>query len=147
MTARLAGIALLLLVACGGAPSPSSSPSSPKKPGKVVVSDTTVEIIDRIEFTSDTELTPASYKALDRTAATLVENPAIQLVEVRVYVLEGDEATRQQRADQRARHLVDYLVGKQVAAERLEPRGYTTPPAEDPTNHVQFYIARRGPDD
>jgi outer membrane protein OmpA-like peptidoglycan-associated protein len=143
MIARLAGIALLLLVACGS----SSSPSSPKKPGKVVVSDTTVVINDRLEFTSDTELTPASYKTLDAIAATLVENPSIQLVEVRVYVLDGDEATRQQRADQRARHLVDYLVGKQVAAERVGPRGYITPPAADATSHVDFFIARTGPGD
>jgi outer membrane protein OmpA-like peptidoglycan-associated protein len=136
MTARLAGFVLLLLVACGG--------SSPKKPK--IVTDTKVEIIDKIEFTSDTELTPDSYKTLDEIARTLEGNPSIQLVEVQVYILDGEEATRQERADQRARHLVDYLVGKQVAAERLEPKGYITPPKEDPTNRVRFFIARRGPD-
>jgi hypothetical protein len=135
MTARLAGIALLLLVACG---------SSPKQPGKVVTSDSQIEILDPISFTSETELAPGSYKTLDAIASTFVGNPSIQLVEVQVHVLDGDAATRQQRADQRARLIVDYLVSKQVAAERLDPRGYITPPTEDPTNHVRFFIVKRG---
>ena len=136
MTARLAGIVLLLLVACGG--------SSPKQSGKVVTSETKIEILDPIQFTGETELTPGSYKTLDAVASTFVGNPSIQLVEVQVYVLDGDEATRQERADKRARLIVDYLVGKEVAAERLDPKGYITPPKEDPTNHVRFFIVRRG---
>jgi hypothetical protein len=134
MATRLVGIALLLLVACG---------SLQKPPGKVVTSDSQIEILDPIGFTSETELTPSSYRTLDAIASTFVGNPSIQRVEVQVYVLDGDEATRRQRADQRARLLVDYLVTKQVATERLEPRGYITPPAEDPTNHVRFFILKR----
>jgi outer membrane biogenesis lipoprotein LolB len=68
MTARLSGIAFLLLVACRG--------SSPKQPGKVVTSDTQIAILDPISFTSETELAPGSYKTLDAIASTFVGNPA-----------------------------------------------------------------------
>lgn len=140
MMARLARIALFVLIAaCGG--------SSKKGPKKVVTSETQIEILELITFTGEVELTPGSYKTLDSIASTLVANPSIQLIEVQVYILEGDEATRQELADRRARLLVDYLVGKQVAAARLVPKGYVTPAEEDPKSGVRFFIVRRGPDE
>jgi ABC-type glycerol-3-phosphate transport system substrate-binding protein len=140
MMARLARIALFaLLAACGG--------SSKKGPGKIVTSETQIEILEPITFTGEVELTPGSYKALDAIASTFVGNPAIQLVEVQVYILEGDEATRQELADRRARLLVDYLVGKQVAPSRLVPKGYVTPAEEDPKSGVRFFIVKRGTDE
>lgn len=137
--ARTALLALVLLAACGG------SGGSPKKPGKVVVSDTQIDILEPIHFAGEVELTPGSYKTLDAVASTFVGNPSILQVEVQVYVLDGDEAARQPLADRRARMLVDYLVGKGVAAGRLLPQGYSTPPAEDPTDQVRFLILKRGP--
>jgi ABC-type glycerol-3-phosphate transport system substrate-binding protein len=140
MTARLARLVVLallaLLAACGG---------SPKKKKVVVTSETVVEILDPITFTGEGELTPGSYKTLDAIAATLVGNPGILLVEVQVYVLEGDEATRQELADRRARVVVDYLVGKQVAASRLVPQGYVTPPEDEPRSGVRFFVVKRAP--
>jgi outer membrane protein OmpA-like peptidoglycan-associated protein len=143
--ARLARITLLvLLAACGG--SPKKEPA--KEPGKIVTSETQLEILEPITFTGEAELTPGSYQTLDAVAATFAGNPDIKLVEIGVFVLDGDEATRQQIADRRAKLIVDYLVGKQIAAERLQAQGYVTPPEDEkPTNHVRFLILKRGSDE
>ncbi len=139
--AHLARLALLVLplAACGG--------SSPKKPGVVVTDVQAPKLIDPIDFTGEAELTPASSRSLDEVASTLIGNPSLRLVEVQVFVLDGDEATRQARADRRAQVVVDYLVGKGVAAERLTPGGYVTPTTEARTNHVQFVILQRSDGD
>lgn len=146
MTARLARIArsVLLLAACGG--SPKQEPAEP--PAKIVVSDTQLEILDPIAFTGEAELTPGSHRLLDAVAETFTGNPDIKLVEIGVFVLDGDEAARQQIADRRAQRIVDYLVGKQIAAERLQPRGYVTAPeGEPPTNRVRLLVLKRGSDE
>jgi OmpA-OmpF porin, OOP family len=136
MVARALSIALFALtVACGGA--------SSNKPKTVVTSETTIEVLDPVSFTGEAELAPSSSKILDAVASTLEGNPSIKLVEVQVFVIDGDEATRQQRADRRAQAIVDYLVGKGVAAARLRTKGFITPD-EEAKNHVSFMIAERG---
>jgi hypothetical protein len=129
--ARFALPVLLVLAACGG----------PKKKPVRVITDTKVELVEPIAFTGE-ELAPSALPALDAVAQTLVGNPSILLVEAQVHVTDGDEATRQQRADKRAQVVVDYLVGKQVAAERLQAQGYVTP-SPDRTTPTVFLILKR----
>lgn len=137
MMARRARIALLvLLAACGGAS------QHPEQPGKVVVSQGSVEILDPVSFAGEAELAPSSFPILDSIANTLDGNPSIKRVEVQVHVAEGDEAARQQIADRRAQAIVDYLIGKQIAAGRLRARGMVTP-AADPKNGVEIIILER----
>jgi OmpA-OmpF porin, OOP family len=124
-----------LAVACAG--------SSSNKPKSVVTSEASIEVLDPISFVGDAELTPTSHKILDTVATTLDGNPSIKLVEVEVHVTEGDDATRQPRADRRAQAVIDYLIGKGVAATRLRPRGLVTPP-EDPKNPVAFVVIEHG---
>jgi len=141
MVARIARIARISLVAlaaaCGGS---SSNQSQPKK---VVTSEATVEILDPVSFTGEAELAPSSHPILDSVASTLDGNPSIKLVEVEVHVADGDAEARQQLADRRAQAIVDYLVGKGVAAARLRAKGLVTP-AADPKNPVSFVILERG---
>jgi ABC-type glycerol-3-phosphate transport system substrate-binding protein len=140
--ARLALLALLVAAACGG----GSSNKPGTKPGKVVVSEAAIEILDPITFTGEVELPPSSQKTLDAMAATLNGNPSLELVEVGVSVTTGDEAARQALADRRAQAVVDYLVGKQVEAARLAPAGYTGWPGEPSSSEeVRFLVIRRGP--
>jgi outer membrane protein OmpA-like peptidoglycan-associated protein len=146
MTPRRPGLArlamLVLLAACGG--------SAQQQPGKVVVSETKVEILEPITFTGEAELTPSSYQTLDALARTFTGNPSIKLVEVQAFVLDdafGDEAARQQIADRRAKLVVDYLIGKQVAASRLIAQGYATAAPDAPRLAMQFLILKRGPDE
>ena len=129
-------VLLVLLAACGGAAHPQD------KPGRVVTSETDIEILDPISFTGEAELAPSSHRALDAIAETLDGNPSIKRVEVLVHVADGDEAARQQIADRRAQAVVDYLVGRKVAAARLTARGVTTP-AADPKHTVELNILER----
>lgn len=137
MVTRISRIALLALaVACGGS-------SSQDKHRTVVTSQAEIEILDPVSFTGEAELAPTSYPILDSIASTLDGNPSIKLVEVQVHVADGDDATRQQRADRRAQAVIDYLVGKGVTATRLRARGLATPPG-NPKDEVSFHILERG---
>lgn len=122
-----------LSAACGGA--------SQQKKDRVIVSDTKVEVLDAVSFAGEA-IAPASHPVLDAIAQTLDDNPDLMRIEVRVHVADGDEAGRQERADRRAKALVDYLIGKGVAPARLAPVGLTTPPAS-PENPVEFFVAKR----
>jgi outer membrane protein OmpA-like peptidoglycan-associated protein len=135
MVARLIRIGLVTLaVACAG--------SSQGKPKTVVTSDTSIEIFDPIAFVGAAELAPASYKILNAVAATLDGNPEIKLIEVTVHVTDGDEPTRQERADQRAQAIIDYLIRQGVAATRLRPKGVATTLAP-PHNFVELIVVER----
>jgi outer membrane protein OmpA-like peptidoglycan-associated protein len=124
---------LVLAVACGGA--------SQNKP-KTIVSEASIEILDPVSFVGDAELAPASHKLLDAVAATLDGNPSLKLIEVEVHVADGDDATRQHRADQRAQVIIDYLIGKGVAAARLRAKGAAASP-EDPKSSVNLVDIER----
>lgn len=141
--ARLACLASLTVgAACGG----GASNTPVDKPGKVVVSEAAIEILDPITFTGEVELPPSSQKTLDAMAATLKGNDELELVEVGVSVTEGDEAGRQALADRRAQAVVDYLIGKQVEAARLTPAGYTGWPGEPSSKEqVRFLVLKRRP--
>jgi outer membrane protein OmpA-like peptidoglycan-associated protein len=142
MVAHRARIALLVLGvltvlgACGGSQRPE------EKPGRTVISEGSIEILDPISFTGEAELAPSSHPALDAIASTLDGNPSIKLVEVRAHVADGDEAARQQIADRRAQVVVDYLIGRKVAAARLRARGVTQPSAK-PDETVELHILER----
>jgi len=137
MVARLIRIGLVVLAAaCAG-----SSQAKPK-PKSVVTSDTSIEIFDPIAFVGAAELAPASYKILNAVAATLDGNPEIKLIEVTVHVTDGDEPTRQQRADQRAQAIIDYLIRQGVAAARLRPKGVAAT-LDPPHNFVELIVVER----
>lgn len=125
---------LTLAVACAG---PSSN-----KPKHVVTSETSIEILDPVSFTNGAELAPKSHEILDAVASTLDGNPSIKLVEVEAHVVEGDESARQQLADRRAQVIIDYLVGKGVAAARLRPKGLITP-SDAPKDSVSLIVIER----
>ena len=140
------GLALfaVLTLACGSSPPRSDSPATTAKaPGKVVVTDTVVETLDPVAFVGDTaELTPSSSPILDAVASTLEANPTIKSIIVHAYVAEaGDKAAQQEIADHRARTVLDYLVTKQVAAERLQAMG--TVEAAGSTPRVAFELTKR----
>ena len=74
--------------------------------GRVIVTDTQIEILHDVSFVGDT-ISTRSLRTLDALAATLEGNPAIRLVEV------------QASSPTRAQACVDYLIGRGVAPNRL----------------------------
>ncbi len=94
--------------------------------GRVVVTDTSIEILDMIYFEYDKAIIKKeSYPILDAVAATLQGNPSIQLVEIQGHTDErGNDAYNLDLSDRRAAAVKQYLVDKGVEDKRLTSQGY-----------------------
>ncbi|HEY1556558.1 MAG TPA: OmpA family protein [Kofleriaceae bacterium] len=125
--------------------------------GRVVVTDTSIEILDMIYFEYDKAIIKKeSYPILDAVAATLQGNPSIQLVEIQGHTDErGDDAYNLDLSDRRAKSVRQYLIDKGVDEKRLTAQGYgETQPLDRRHNEeawaknrrVAFLILKRGTD-
>ena len=94
--------------------------------GRVVVTDTSIEILDMIYFEYDKAIIKKeSYPILDAVAATLQGNPSIALVEIQGHTDErGNDAYNLDLSDRRAKSVREYLIGKGVDEKRLTAQGY-----------------------
>jgi outer membrane protein OmpA-like peptidoglycan-associated protein len=111
--------------------------SDQPKPRRVIT-DTKVEIFDKLEWNPGTaEWKASSTKILDAVAATLAGNPNILLVEVRAYV-KGNAAL----AEQRSQKVIEYLAAHEVGKERLQMKGVGEANAKG-EDAVQFEIVKR----
>jgi outer membrane protein OmpA-like peptidoglycan-associated protein len=94
--------------------------------GKVVVTETSIEILDVIYFEYDKAvILPKSFPILDAVAATVKGNPSIQLIEIQGHTDErGDDAYNLDLSDRRAKAVMKYLVDHGVEEKRLTAQGY-----------------------
>jgi len=125
--------------------------------GRVVVTETTIEILDVIyfDYNKDT-IQSRSFPILDAIAATLQGNPSIQQIEIQGHTDErGDDAYNLDLSDRRAKSVMKYLVDKGVDAKRLTAQGYgETQPLDRAHNEkawaknrrVAFLILKRATD-
>jgi outer membrane protein OmpA-like peptidoglycan-associated protein len=124
--------------------------------GRVVVTDTDVEILDAVSFEPAKDIiTPTSVPVLDAVAATLHGNPSILLVEVQSHTDErGDDAFNLRLTDARAHAVMTYLVAKGIDPTRLVAQGYgETQPIDASHNEaawaknrrVAFLVLKRSP--
>jgi len=120
-------IGLGLFVACGGS-------EKPAKKKRVVVTETKVELLPEITFAEGTTLAENAYATIEATATTLTGNPDIELVAVTAL------AESQELSGQRGRVVMDELIKRGVAAERLKNQPKVGPEA------VEFRILRRSGD-
>jgi outer membrane protein OmpA-like peptidoglycan-associated protein len=125
--------------------------------GRVVVTDTSIEILDMIYFEYDKAIIKKeSYPILDAVAATLQGNPSIQLIEIQGHTDErGDDAYNLDLSDRRAHSVRQYLIDKGVDEKRLTAQGYgETQPLDRSHNEkawaknrrVAFLILKRSTD-
>jgi outer membrane protein OmpA-like peptidoglycan-associated protein len=96
------------------------------KPSKVVVTATRIEIVDSVNFeVSKDIILVSSYPVLDNVAAVFLTHPEIAHVRVEGHTdSDGDDKKNLDLSQRRAQSVVNYLVGKSVAADRLRPVGY-----------------------
>ncbi|MBN2343558.1 MAG: OmpA family protein [Deltaproteobacteria bacterium] len=97
-------------------------------PGKatVQITDSQLLLSSKIYFDyNKAEIKEISHEILDMVALTLNNNPDITLVSVEGHTdNEGTEKYNQQLSEDRAKSVVEYLVGKSVARERLTYKGF-----------------------
>jgi outer membrane protein OmpA-like peptidoglycan-associated protein len=138
---RLAAATVLLALAgATAAADPVPGPLAPKR--RVVVTDTSYEVIETIRFAGATAtLAAESSKMLDAVARVLDGNPEIQLIEIRAYGA-GPARGRQAVADARARAIADELVRRGIDAARLRTNGIARPP-RGASGGPEFVIVRR----
>jgi outer membrane protein OmpA-like peptidoglycan-associated protein len=125
-------------------------------PGKptVTITDTQLLISSKIYFDFNKDnIKEVSYPILDAVAEALLANPHI--VQVRVEGHTDNEGTEEYNLDlstRRAKAVVEYLIGKDVPAERLtfEGYGFTKPKASNKTaegrainRRVEFTILQK----
>jgi OOP family OmpA-OmpF porin len=114
--------------------------------GRVVVTDTSIEILDVIYFEYDKAvIKPVSYPILDAVAATMQGNPSIQLIEIQGHTDErGDDAYNLDLSDRRAKAVQKYLTDKGVDEKRLTAQGYgETQPLDRRRNEAAWAKNRR----
>jgi OOP family OmpA-OmpF porin len=114
--------------------------------GRVVVTETSIEILDVIYFEYDKAvILPKSFPILDAVGATLQGNPSIQLVEIQGHTDErGDDAYNLDLSDRRAKAVMKYLVDKGVDPKRLTAQGYgETQPLDRRHNEAAWAKNRR----
>ncbi|HMG53516.1 MAG TPA: OmpA family protein [Kofleriaceae bacterium] len=114
--------------------------------GKVVVTETSIEILDVIYFEYDKAvILPKSFPILDAVAATVKGNPSIQLIEIQGHTDErGDDAYNLDLSDRRAKAVMKYLVDHGVEDKRLTAQGYgETQPLDRRRNEAAWAKNRR----
>jgi outer membrane protein OmpA-like peptidoglycan-associated protein len=114
--------------------------------GRVVVTDTSIEILDMIYFEYDKAIIKKeSYPILDAVAATMQGNPSIALIEIQGHTDErGDDAYNLDLSDRRAKSVRQYLIDKGVNENRLTAQGYgETQPLDRRHNEAAWAKNRR----
>ena len=125
--------------------------------GRVIVTDTKIEILDKIFFEYDSDvIKKQSYPILDAIVATLEGNPDILLVEIQGHTDErGSDSYNLDLSDRRAASVRRYLTEHGIAADRLQSHGYGETQPIDPSHsekawgknrRVEFLILKRAND-
>ena len=123
------------------------------KDTRVVVTDTRIEITDKIYFdTSKATIKPASYSLLDAVAATLKGNPRLAVRIEGHTDSKGSGKYNKRLSEQRAQAVRAYLIQRGVAGSRLEAVGYgeeqpiapnSSAAGRSKNNRVEFFVVQR----
>ncbi|MBO6934397.1 MAG: OmpA family protein [Deltaproteobacteria bacterium] len=128
-----------------------------RAPQQVRIEETQLVITDKVYFAHDSaRILGRSNRLLDNIAAVLVNHPEIEHVRVEGHTdSSGARDHNVELSLQRAQAVMAYLVGKEVAAERLEARGLgpDRPVADNDTaegraqnRRVEFLIGEAEPE-
>jgi outer membrane protein OmpA-like peptidoglycan-associated protein len=123
-------------------------------PPQVKLGEKKLELSDKVYFELDSAVIDSdSFGLLDEVAKVLAGAADVQLVRIEGHTdSRGATAYNQKLSDARAKAVLDYLVSKGVAPERLESAGFgesmPVDPAEnedawDKNRRVEFVIAKR----
>ncbi len=135
-------------------PDASAAPDTSAEPvSKVVVTDTNIQINEKIQFdTGKAVIADASTSLLDAIAAVFVDNPQIERVEIAGHTDDkGRIAANIRLSKARARAVKTALVNRGVDAKRLKAEGYgpnkpiadnATEEGKEANRRVEFLIIK-----
>ncbi len=129
---------VIVIAGCHSTPEPTTPSTHTSSPiqaqpaperGRMVVTETQIDILDPIRFlTGSSALDPRSTPILDAIASTLTGNPSIKLVAVHAYGVDTLVQFRARVGAERAQAIVEQLVARGVARQRLLAQGEAAPP-------------------
>ncbi len=113
--------------------------------GSVIIEENSIVILEKIYFETDSaEIQARSFPIIDAVAATLIGNPHITLIEVQGHADErsSDEYNIRLTRD-RAASVVEALVQRGVARDRLRSAGYGERCPVDPRHNAEAWERNR----
>jgi outer membrane protein OmpA-like peptidoglycan-associated protein len=113
--------------------------------GRVIVTDTKIEILDKIYFEYDSDVIKSrSFPILDAIVATLNGNPDILEVEIQGHTDErGSDSYNLDLSDRRAKSVRRYLSEHGVDGGRLQAQGYGETQPIDPRSNERAWAKNR----
>jgi len=105
---------------------PKEEPPPPPKPKRVEVTADKIVIREKIQFDlNKATIKPESDELLGEIVEVFKENPHIKKVSIEGHTdNQGSDSYNQKLSDQRAKSVLDYLVGKGIDAKRLTSKGF-----------------------
>jgi outer membrane protein OmpA-like peptidoglycan-associated protein len=105
---------------------PKEEPPPPPKPKRVEVTADKIVIREKIQFDlNKATIKPESNELLGEIVDVFKENTHIKKVSIEGHTdNQGSDAYNQKLSDQRAKSVLDYLVGKGIEAKRLTSKGF-----------------------
>jgi OOP family OmpA-OmpF porin len=130
-------------------------PPPPKKPSRVVLTDSAIEIKEKVQFElGKAEIRPESHGLLDEVAKVLKENPQIELLQVEGHTdSSGSLKINKKLSKERAESVRAYLVSAGVEDKRLKAQGFgpdrplvpnDTDENREVNRRVEFNIVKQG---
>ncbi len=113
--------------------------------GRVIVTDTKIEILDKIYFEYDSDIIKkVSYPILDAIVATLVGNPDIALIEIQGHTDErGSDAYNLDLSDRRAASVRRYIINGGIEEGRMQSQGYGETQPVSPKHNEKAWAQNR----
>ncbi|WP_157069404.1 OmpA family protein [Sandaracinus amylolyticus] len=113
--------------------------------GTVVIEENSIIILEKIYFETDSaQIQSRSFPIIDAVAATLIGNPHITLVEIQGHADErGDDEYNLRLTSDRAAAVVEALVQRGVARDRLRSGGYGERCPVDPRHTAEAWEQNR----
>ncbi len=138
-----------------GVAAPPAVPTlDPGAPQKVKITDTNIEINEKIQFkTGSSTIAAESIPLVEEIAAVMIANPRIEVVEIAGHTDNvGGAANNTRLSKARAGAVAKYLSSRGVAKERLQARGYgpnkpiadnSTDEGKDSNRRVEIVILKQ----